>query len=137
MLARILKTLALSLALGLVVAGSATASVFIDRADLGTAPSSKPIVSEKTAGLYPVVHPLLSEKLGGLQLQAQQTGTPIVSEKVGGLDLRPTEVGQVTATGGDFDWNDAGIGAGITFASLLLVSGAALTLRRHHGPLAH
>jgi hypothetical protein len=138
MFKHILKTLALSLVLGAVFAGSAAASVWVDRSDLGSTQSSKPIVSEKTAGLYPVVsvQPLLSEKLDGLQLQTQSE-TPLVSEKVAGLDLQPTEVAQVATTDGGFDWSDAGIGALITFASLLAATAGVLALHRHHGQIAH
>jgi hypothetical protein len=138
MFKRILKTLALSLVLGAVFAGSTAASVFVDRGDLGSTQSSKPIVSEKMAGLYPAVsvQPLLSEKLDGLQLQTQSE-RPLVSEKVAGLDLPQTEVAQVAMTGGGFDWSDAGIGAAITFASLLAATAGVLVLHRHHGQIAH
>jgi hypothetical protein len=133
MFERILKTLALSLVLGAVFAGSAAASVMIQASDFGTAQSSKAIVSEKTAGLYPVTQPLVSEKLGGV-LPQTQSETTLVSEKVAGLDLRPTEVTPVATTGGGFDWNDAGIGAGITFASLLAATAGVFALHRHRGP---
>jgi hypothetical protein len=136
MFERILKTLALSLVLGAVFAGSAAASVFVERSDLGTAQSSQPIVSEKTAGLYPVTQPLVSEKLGGLQLQ-RRSETPLVSEKVAGLDLPQTQVAQISSTGGGFDWSDAGIGAATAFASLLAATAGFLALHRHHGQVAH
>jgi hypothetical protein len=136
MFERILKTLALSLVLGAVFAGSAAASVMIQPSDFGPSQSSQPIVSEKTAGLYPVTQPLVSEKLGGLQLQAQSE-TPLVSEKVAGLDLQQTEVAQAATTGTGFDWNDAGIGAAITFALLLTATAGVLSLHRHRGQIAH
>jgi hypothetical protein len=43
----------------------------------------------------------------------------------------------VTSSSNGFDWNVAGIGAGLGFALLLVVTGMVLTMRRHHGPLAH
>jgi len=138
MFGRIIKTLALTLVLGAVFAGSAAASAMIERVDLGTAQSSQPIVSEKTAGLYPATHPLISEKLGGLKLQSEATsGPPLVSEKLDGLNLQPTDTAQVATTGGGFDWNDAGIGAAITFAALLAAMVSVLAFQRHRGQLAH
>ena len=138
MFERILKTLALTVVLGAVFAGSAAASVMVQASDFGTPQTSKPIVSEKAAGLYPVTRPLVSEKLGGLQLQSQaQSGRVLVSEKVAGLDLQPTQAAEVTTTGGGFDWNDAGLGAAITFASLLAATAGVLALHRHRGQLAH
>ena len=138
MFERILKTLALSLVLGAVFAGSAAASVMIQASDFGATQASQPIVSEKTAGLYPVTKPLVSEKLGGIQAQTQaHSDAVIVSEKVAGLDLPQAGVSEVTATGGGFDWDDAGIGAGITFAALLVATVGVFTLHRHRGQLAH
>jgi hypothetical protein len=42
----------------------------------------------------------------------------------------------VVATGG-FDWTDAGIGAAFVFGIMFLGAASVVTIRRHHGPLAH
>jgi hypothetical protein len=42
----------------------------------------------------------------------------------------------VVATGG-FDWADAGIGAAFVFGIMFLGAVSVVTIRRHHGPLAH
>ena len=42
----------------------------------------------------------------------------------------------VVATGG-FDWADAGIGAAFVFGIMFLGAASVVTIRRHHGPLAH
>jgi len=43
----------------------------------------------------------------------------------------------VTSSSSRFDWHDAGIGAGFAFGALVVGTGMVLTMRRHHGPLAH
>jgi len=117
---RILKTLTVGLALLVVFpVGNAMGKQIGDPATYAVQ-SSKPIVSEKVAGLNLVT----------------QSSTPIVSEKIGGLQLSKSETTTVAATGGGFDWNDAGIGAIVMFGSLLAASALALTFRRH-GRLAH
>jgi len=134
---RILKTLTLALVLGGVFAGSAVA-MQIAEPSIYSVSSSRPIVSEKTAGLtaaVPAAPVIVSEKLSGLR-PVSQIETPLVSEKTFGLGLPSQSPELVASTGSGFDWNDAGIGAGLMFAVLLALSGAALTLRRH-GPLAH
>jgi hypothetical protein len=143
---RIFKTLALSLVLGAIFAGSAAASVMIQPSDFGSAQATQPVVSEKTAGLYPATHPLItatrpliSEKLGGLQLQTQSE-TPLVSEKVGGLGLQSQPQTTVSASNGtEFDWGDAGIGAGVVSAALIAAMAATLAVRSksRQGRLAH
>ena len=42
----------------------------------------------------------------------------------------------VVATGG-FDWADAGIGAAFVFGIMFLGAASVVTIKRHHGPLAH
>ena len=117
---RILKTLTVGLALLVVFpVGNAMGKQIGDPATYAVQ-SSKPIVSEKVAGLNLVT----------------QSSTPIVSEKIGGLQLSKSETTTVAATGVGFDWNDAGIGAIVMFGSLLAASALALTFRRH-GRLAH
>src|SRR6266496_4427049 len=99
---RILKTLTLALVLGGVFAGSAVA-MQIAEPSIYSVSSSRPIVSEKPSGLRPV----------------SQIETPLVSEKTFGLGLPSQSPELVASTGSGFDWNDAGIGAGLMFAVLL------------------
>ena len=67
-----------------------------------------------------------------------QSSRPIVSEKLGGLGLsRSSTATQVVSTGNEFDWSDAGIGAGVIFGTLLLGAGLVLTVRRRDFPIAH
>ena len=62
---------------------------------------------------------------------------PIVSEKIGGLELPPPSTTQVASSESDFDWGDAGIGAGVVFGTMLLGAGLLLTVRRRGYPIAH
>jgi hypothetical protein len=83
---------------------------------------TRPIVSEKTAGLFATdtqAPPLVSEKAAGLWRAPVVASTPVV-----------------TAAGGTFDWSDAGIGAGVTLASVLGAAMGVLAVRRR-GLLAH
>jgi hypothetical protein len=82
-----------------------------------------PLVSEKTAGLFP----------------APQLSSPLVSEKTSGLwrTSAPVSTAPVfAAPEGGFDWSDAGIGAGISLVSVLAASAGAVAIRRR-GLLAH
>jgi hypothetical protein len=137
---RILKTLMLALAVSVVApVGSALGMVMTDGGGVAVVQQSKPLVSEKLAGLNlasQVSTPIVSEKLAGLNVDSQ-VSTPIVSEKLAGLQLSQAETVSASA-GTGFDWSDAGIGAGVMFASLLALSAGAITLRRHHHrPIAH
>jgi hypothetical protein len=60
---------------------------------------------------------------------------PLVSEKLAGLDLQ-TPQANVSSTSQGFDWNDAGIGAGLALVGVLGI-GAVLTVRHQHTPIAH
>jgi hypothetical protein len=123
MFTRILKTLTVVLALVLVIPGTALAMKMSDGSAFSSQ-SSKPIVSEKTAGLY----------------QVGQRALPavIVSEKTAGLQQPTTpEPTVVASNGSDFNWGDAGIGAGIVAAGILVGLGGALAVRHRHDPLAH
>ena len=73
----------------------------------------------------------LNQKYGVVQSR------PIVSEKIGGLELPPPSTTQVATSGSDFDWGDAGIGAGVVFGTMLLGAGLLLTVRRRGYPIAH
>jgi hypothetical protein len=68
-----------------------------------------------------------------------QSPKPIVSEKIGGLQLpaASTTTTQVASSGSEFDWTDAGIGAGVVFGTMLLGAGLVLTVRRRDFPIAH
>ena len=66
-----------------------------------------------------------------------QSSTPIVSEKIDGLQLPATSTTQVASSGSEFDWGDAGIGAGVVFGTMLLGAGLVLTVRRRDFPIAH
>jgi len=44
---------------------------------------------------------------------------------------------QIASSGSEFDWSDAGIGAGVAFGTLLLGAGLVLTVRRREFPIAH
>jgi hypothetical protein len=67
-----------------------------------------------------------------------QSQKPIVSEKIGGLQLPATSTTtQVVSSGSEFDWGDAGIGAGVVFGTMLLGAGLVLTVRRRDFPIAH
>jgi hypothetical protein len=111
-----------------------------------------PIVSEKLAGVNIGVE---SQKPASMtkaeyralvirgealnkKYSAEQSSTPIVSEKIGGLQL-PTSstTTQVASSGNEFDWSDAGIGAGFVFGTMILGAGLVLTLRRREFPIAH
>jgi hypothetical protein len=109
-------------------------------AGLQAAPRSAPIVSEKLAGLQqaaPRPALLVSEKLAGLQ-QAAPRPALLVSEKLAGLlPELPASEPVVSTSGRGFDWSDAGIGAAITFASMLSAAAATLTIRRRRSSFAH
>jgi hypothetical protein len=110
-----------------------------------------PIVSEKVAGLNLGVQsqtPVSMTKaeyraliIRGEALNrkyAVERSAPIVSEKIGGLQLPSTSTTTYVAAGGsEFDWSDAGIGAGFVFGTMILGAGLVLTLRRRHYPIAH
>jgi opacity protein-like surface antigen len=65
----------------------------------------------------------------------QKNTTPLVSEKLAGLDLQPATT---SASGGGFDWNDAGIGAALAFGFVVLGVGSLLTVRsQQHKPIPH
>jgi hypothetical protein len=123
---RVLTALTVALALGLVFPlGSAMARQVDDQGyGVSVAQTSKPLVSEKTAGLYQ---------------QATQSSAPIVSEKTAGLvqPFSSTDTVAVPSTDDGFNWGDAGIGAAVVFGTMLLGTAGALTLRRHRGTLAH
>jgi hypothetical protein len=123
MFMRVLKTLTVVLALVLVIPGAALAMKVSDGSAF-TSQSSQPIVSEKTAGQY----------------QVGQHALPavIVSEKTAGLQQPTTPEPTVVASDDNsFNWGDAGIGAGIVAAGILVGLGGALAVRHRHDPLAH
>jgi hypothetical protein len=114
---------------------------------------SAPVVSEKVAGLNRPVQqaaPMVSRTLDPWQqnLNARAKYTQVSDPWALNLFARQShrDGGQTTAglprtvsvvgTGG-FDWANAGIGAAFVFGIMLLGSASVVTIRRHHGPLAH
>lgn len=103
--------------------------------------ASVPLVTEKSAALKPTIHapvPLVTEKSIGLN-RPTESSVALVSDKLPGLHqpLSAPTTAVVASTGTEFDWGDAGIGAGATFAMTLLAVAGAVGFRRHHGQLAH
>ena len=68
--------------------------------------------------------------------QTEVVPKPLVSEKLSGLGL-PTTTTVVASSSDGFDWNDAGIGAAFVSGAVLLGAASLVTIRRHHGPVAH
>jgi hypothetical protein len=166
MTARILKSLTLALVLGGIFAASASAmqiaepSIYSARISKPSAAPVAPIVSEKVAGLQAQStryhRAIVSEKVAGLQaavptavfsdrgvLTAQDSGLVptlavsdrgVLTAKDAGLQSQSPQV--LASSGDGFNWGDASIGAGVTFTALLLLTGVALTGRRHR-PIAH
>jgi hypothetical protein len=65
----------------------------------------------------------------------QEVSKPLVSEKLAGLELTAPATPVASSSDG-FDWNDAGIGAAVAFAAILLALGALRTTR-HYRPVIH
>lgn len=132
---KLLVTLAVAL-IGAPVATAGTDTGIGIPAGRDTMYSSAPLVSEKTAGLFRVQQssPLVSEKTAGL-FRVERPA--LASEKTTGLWRAPVPVSvtsPVARPDSGFDWSDAGMGAGITLASLLLASAGALAIRRRWLP---
>jgi hypothetical protein len=67
---------------------------------------------------------LMPAAKGSTRVRCRQSSKPIVSEKIGGLQLpAPSTTTQIASSGSEFDWSDAGIGAGVVFGTLLLGAG--------------
>jgi hypothetical protein len=93
---------------------SVAAAVALSLALFVQATSAKPI---------PVVQtPYLSEGLN-VGVQPQQP------------DSLNSTTTQVASSGSEFDWSDAGIGAGVVFGTILLGAGLVLTVRRRDFPI--
>jgi hypothetical protein len=110
------------------------------------------LVSEKVAGLNLGVESqkpasMTSAEYRALMIRSEAlnrkyavegSAKPIVSEKLGGLQLPATSTTTfVTSSGSEFDWSDAGIGAGVVFGTMLLGAGLVLTVRRRDFPIVH
>jgi len=148
MTARILKTLTLALVLGGIFTASAAAmqvaepSIYSGRLSRpSAAPAVHPIVSEKVAGLHAVVpagilsdRGVLRANDSGLEPTLAVSDRGVLTAKDAGLQSQTPEL--LASSGDGFNWGDASVGAGVMFAALLLLSGLALTTRRHH-PVAH
>ena len=147
MFKRILKTLTITLAVVLVIPATALAMQVNDGSAFSSQ-SSKPLVSEKTVGLYPTQFGptkaeyralmLRSEALNRKYRLGQYAAPAIVSEKTDGLrQPTQTEPTAVATSDNNFNWGNAGIGAGIVAAGILVGLGGALAVRRRHDPVAH
>jgi hypothetical protein len=66
-----------------------------------------------------------AETLGALAVRSEG-----MNQKYGQFRTESTSKDVVGPTSGGFDWSDAGIGAGVAFASALLVGAAGLARRR-------
>lgn len=147
MFKRVLKTLTITLAVVLVIPATALAMQVNDGSAFSSQ-SSKPLVSEKTVGLYPTQFGPTKAEYRALMLRSealnrkyglgQYATRAVVSEKIDGLQ-QPTqsEPTSVVTSDSNFNWGDAGIGAGIVAAGILVGLGGALAVRHRHNPLAH
>ena len=147
MFKRVLKTLTITLAVVLVIPATALAMQVNDGSAFSSQ-SSKPLVSEKTVGLYPTQFGPTKAEYRALMLRSealnrkyglgQYATRAVVSEKIDGLQ-QPTqsEPTSVVTSDSNFNWGDAGIGAGIVAAGILVGLGGALAVRHRHDPLAH
>jgi len=111
--------------------------------------SSRPIVSEKVAGLNLATFTevgAIDPWQQNLNARAKyaQTNDPWALNlfaRQSHRDSEQTSAGSpttvsVVSTGG-FNWDDAGIGAAFAVGIVLVGSASLVTIRRHHGPLAH
>jgi len=181
MFKRTLMSLTIAVAIVLVVPVTALAKQMPDGSAVSSQ-SSRPLISEKTYGMYhaqvgPSGQELvalmarsegLNKKYGlgqyaktdsqvgptgqerrALMLRSeglnkkyglgQYAQTPtVVSEKTEGL-VQPTqsEPTSVAVSDSNFNWGDAGIGAGAIFVGIIVAAGAALAVRNRHTPIAH
>jgi hypothetical protein len=148
MFKRVLKTLTITLAVVLVIPATALAMQVKDGSAFSSQ-SSKPLVSEKTVGLYPTQFGPTKAEYRALMLRSEalnrkyglgQYALPaaVVSEKTAGLQQpTQTEPTVVATSDSNFNWGDAGIGAGIVAAGILVGLGGAMAVRHRHNPLAH
>lgn len=72
----------------------------------------------------------LNQKYGAYRYSQR----PLVSEKLAGLDPAPATT---TTPGKGFNWNDAGIGAVLTFGFVVLGVGSLLSGRQQRRPIPH
>jgi hypothetical protein len=149
MFKRTLMSLTIALAIVLVVPATALAKQMTDGSAFSNQ-SSAPLISEKTYGMYhdqvgPTGQELfaLMARSDGLNQKyglGQYAQTPtVVSEKTAGLQQQPTqsEPTPVVSSDNEFNWGDAGIGAGAIFVGIIVAAGAALAVRHRHTPIAH
>jgi hypothetical protein len=148
MFTRILKSLTIASAVVFVVPASALAMKVSDGSAFSNQ-SSKPLVSEKTVGLYPTQFGPTKAEYRALMLRSEALNrkyglgqyalpTTVVSEKTAGLQQpTQTEPTVVATSDSNFNWGDAGIGAGIVAAGILVGLGGAVAVRHRHDPVAH
>jgi len=65
--------------------------------------------------------------------------TTVVSEKTAGLQQpgQPEQPTVAVSSDNEFNWGDAGLGAGAIFVGIIVAAGAALAVRNRHTPVAH
>jgi hypothetical protein len=128
-------------------------AIVVQAASAKPIPAQSPYLSERTSVLAPqqsdpqkpasmsyAEYRALMLRSEGLNKKygVGRASKPIVSEKIGGLQLpATTTTTQIASSGSEFDWSDAGIGAGVAFGTLLLGAGLVLTVRRRDFPIAH
>jgi hypothetical protein len=149
MVTRILKTLTVALALFVLVPVGDAIAMKVNDGGAYAVQSSGPLVSEKLAGLSAEAWGPTQAEYRALMLRSEalnrkyglgtyQLPGRVVSEKTAGLQL-PTQPAPtvVASSGSEFDWGDAGIGAGVISVGILAAMGGAVAVRHRHGPLAH
>jgi hypothetical protein len=148
MFKRTLMSLTIAVAIVLVVPVTALAKQMPDGSAVSSQ-SSRPLISEKTFGMYHAQVGPSGQELVALMARSeglnkkyglgQYAQTPtVVSEKTQGL-VQPiqSEPTSVAVSDSDFNWGDAGIGAGAIFVGIIVAAGAALAVRHRHTPIAH
>ena len=133
---RIITSLTVAFVLaGAVATGTATARQ-LQEIGAWAVPSSSTQTEVAGQSQQAIIRQKLQEIGAWAVPSSQQTDTkPLVSEKLSGLGLPTTTT---VASGSDgFDWNDAGIGAAFVFGITLVGAASLVTIRRHHGAVAH
>jgi len=150
---RTFKTLLAASVIGVAVPVQAALGMPTDHSGGPVAVQKSMPVSEKVAGMSRPVQqaaPIVSGTLDPWQqnLNAQAKYAQVSDPWALNLFARQSyrDSGQTTAglprtvsvvaTGG-FDWADAGIGAASVLGVMFLGAASVVTIRRHHGPLAH
>ncbi len=137
MITRTLKSLLIALTLVLVVPTGTALAMQVSDGSAFSGQSSPPQVGPTSAELRALLlrSEALNQKYG---LGQYKLPAVVVSEKTAGLQQpAQSEPSVVASSGGNFNWSDAGIGAGIVAAGILVGLGAAAAVRHRHHPLPH